>query len=156
MWNFSLVGRTITLNGRTLKIEEQLSEVLDTRVGQRNALIKARNVKNDILSLIKIRYELDPSFFHFNDNEKKQAKEDAWYHFCDEVDAARLLSNAGLGPEYLDHFSRTQPAWMVFPGGYTDFLVMKMPPGKNLNEIQDELTDRQLASIRTQLAHILE
>lgn len=156
MWNFGLVGRTITLNGKTLKIEEQLSEVLDRRVGQRNALIKARNTENNIVSLIKMRYQIDPVSFDLDDTEKKQAKEDAWYHFCDEVEAARLLSDAGLGPQYLDHLSRNQPAWMPFPGGYADFLVMKVPPGQNLDEIQDELTDRQLASIRTQLAHILE
>lgn len=45
---------------------------------------------------------------------------------------------------------------MPFPGGYGHFLVMTVPPGDNLDEISDELTNRQLDSIRTQLARILE
>lgn len=58
--------------------------------------------------------------------------------------------------EFLDYERRVQQQWMLFPGGYVDVLVMRVPPEENLDEISDELTDHQLASIRTQLAQILE
>ncbi|KAH8430854.1 uncharacterized protein LDX57_008518 [Aspergillus melleus] len=156
MRNFSLEGRIITLEGRKLKIEEQLTEVLDQRMGQRNVLVKTRNIESNIRSLIKMRYQLNPEDFEFVGNDNVEIMKIAWEHFCNEVQAAKLLGEAGLGPQYVDNLSRVQPKWMAFPGGYVDFLVMKPASGENLDAILEELTDRQLASIRTQLAHILE
>ncbi|RAK97939.1 uncharacterized protein BO80DRAFT_179776 [Aspergillus ibericus CBS 121593] len=154
MWAFSLEGRVFDIEGRKLKIEEQLSEVLDRRMGQRHVLAKARNIENKLPSLLKIRYQLNPKYFDFDD--PKEVLEIADQHYCHEVEATVLLGKAGLGPRYLAHETHYQPEWMPFPDGYVDFIVMQNPPGENVNEIQDELTDRQLASIRTQLAHILE
>ncbi|PYI05176.1 hypothetical protein BO78DRAFT_346135 [Aspergillus sclerotiicarbonarius CBS 121057] len=154
MWAFSLEGRVFDIDGRKLKIEEQLSEVLDPRFGQRHVLAKTRNIDNKRPSLLKIRYQLNPKDFDFEDPE--EVLELAEQHYCHEVDATVLLAKAGLGPQYLTHETHYQPEWMPFPDGYVDLIVMKPPPGENVDEIQDELTDRQLASIRTQLAHILE
>ncbi|RAL03492.1 uncharacterized protein BO80DRAFT_488488 [Aspergillus ibericus CBS 121593] len=155
MWAYSLEGRVFDFDGRKLKIEEQLSEVLDMRMGQRHVLAKARNIDNQKPSLLKIRYQLDPKYFDFDDLND-EILEIAEQHYCHEVEATILLSKAGLGPKYLKHQTQDQPEWMPFPDGYVDFIVMKPPPGENLDEIHEELTDRQLASIRTQLAHILE
>lgn len=72
-----------------------MTEVLDQRMGQRNVLVKARNVDNNILSLLKIRYQLDPKIFGFSgDEEILEIAED---HFLHEVQCAALLNEAGLG-----------------------------------------------------------
>ncbi|KNG86317.1 hypothetical protein ANOM_005216 [Aspergillus nomiae NRRL 13137] len=131
MWDYSLEGRVFDIEGRKLQIEEQLTE-----------------------SLLKIRYELNPKDFDFED--PREVKEIAEERYCHEVEAAILLGERGLGPKYRTHETQYQEEWMPFPGGYIDFFVMQLPPGENVNEIQDELTNRQLESIRTQLAYILE
>ncbi|PLB53284.1 hypothetical protein P170DRAFT_351400 [Aspergillus steynii IBT 23096] len=156
MWDFSFKRRVLHVDGKKLKVVEQFSEVLDHRVGQRNVLVKARNIDNNIMSLLKIRYQLDPEIFGFFGDENKEIMEIAEEDFLFEVQAAMVLSEAGLGPQYINYERRTQPEWMPFPKGCVHVLVMKVPPGENLDEIRDDLTDRQLDSIRTQLAHILE
>ncbi|RAK74669.1 uncharacterized protein BO72DRAFT_450546 [Aspergillus fijiensis CBS 313.89] len=157
MWNFNLEGHTITLSGRKLRIEEQLTEVLDLELGERSVLLKARNLEKNVVSLIRMRYQLDPRGFELiSEDDKKKVLHIAEQEFLYECEAIQLLGDAGLGPKYADHLICYQPDWMPFPGGYGHFLVMTVPPGDNLDEISDELTNRQLDSIRTQLARILE
>ncbi|OJJ95111.1 hypothetical protein ASPACDRAFT_1908436 [Aspergillus aculeatus ATCC 16872] len=157
MWSFNLEGRVITLGGRKLRIQEQLTEVLDLELGERSLLLKARNLESQALSLIRMRYQLDPRGFEMDTEEaKREVREIAENEFLHECDVIKLLGDAGLGPRYADHFMCWQPSWMPFPGGYGHFLVMAVPPGENLDEINDELTDRQLDGILTQLARILE
>ena len=154
MWAFSLEGRVFEIEGRILKVEEQFSEVLDRRMGQRHVLAKARNTVTRLSFFIKIRYELNPKEFAFED--PTEILSIAEQHYCHEVQAAMLLAEKGFGPKYAAHETQDQPEWMPFPGGYVDFLVLHPPFGENVNKIQPELSNRQLASIRTQLARILE
>lgn len=156
MWQFNLEGRIMNIDGKKLKIEEQLTEVLDQQLGQRSVLAKARNIENNITSLLRMRYELNPKDFGFSADEYEMIMEDAQDCFLLEVQAIMLLHEAGFGPQHHEYIRLNQPEWMPFPGGYTDFIVMKIPPGENLDDIYDELTDSQLASIRKQLANILE
>lgn len=73
MWNFNLEGRTITLSGRKLRIEEQLTEVLDLELGERSVLLKARNLEKNVVSLIRMRYQLDPRGFELiSEDDKKK------------------------------------------------------------------------------------
>ncbi|PYI32286.1 hypothetical protein BP00DRAFT_435446 [Aspergillus indologenus CBS 114.80] len=158
MWAFNLENRIITLAGNKLRIEEQLTEVLDYELGERSLLLKARSLAaNGSLSLIKMRYQLNPRGFEIDTEEtRKEVLHIAEHEFLHECDAIKLLGVAGLGPKYVDHLMCSQPKWMPFPGGYGHFLVMEVPPGENLDEIWDELSDCQLEGIRTQLARILE
>ncbi|PWY74490.1 hypothetical protein BO94DRAFT_589172 [Aspergillus sclerotioniger CBS 115572] len=156
MCAYSLEGRVFQIDGNRLEIEEQLSEVLDRRMGQRHVLAKARNTVTQKSCFIKIRYELNPKDFDFDDHDHQEILEIAEQHYCHEVEAAELLGNKGLEPKYVTRETQDQPEWMPFPDGYVDFLVLKTPLGQNVDDIQDGLTDDQLASIRTQLAHILD
>lgn len=45
---------------------------------------------------------------------------------------------------------------MPFPGGSVWFLVLSTVPGDSVDEVCDELSDNQLASIKKQLASIFE
>ncbi|PYH84650.1 hypothetical protein BO82DRAFT_329390 [Aspergillus uvarum CBS 121591] len=157
MWSFDLKGRVITLGERKLRIEDQLTEVLDQELGERSLLLKARNLESKAISLVRMRYQLNPRGFEMDtEDARREVRQIAEHEFLHECDAVKLLGEAGLGPKYFDHFMCSQPNWMPFPGGYGHFLVMTVPPGESLEEISDELTDRQLDGIRTQLARILE
>lgn len=112
-------------------------------------------MESHIQTLLKIRYKLDPDEFDFDDPYRTERL--AEQHYCHEVQAIQTLSDLGLGPTYLDgHATLVQSEWMPFPGGYMDYIIMKPPLDQNVDEIKDELHDRQLGSIRTQLMHILE
>ncbi|GKZ32311.1 hypothetical protein AbraIFM66950_001627 [Aspergillus brasiliensis] len=154
MWDFSFRGRVFDIDGKKLKVVKQLTEFLDFELGQRRVLTKVKNMENNLESLLKIRYQLDPEEFDFDD--PADAEELAEEHYCHEVQLTALLGERGLGPKYYKHETQLQEDWMPFPDGYIDLLVMQIPPGENVDDIQDELTDQQLGSIRTQLAHILE
>ena len=154
MWDFSFRGRVFDIEGRKLKVVEQLTEFLDIEHGQRRVLTRVINLENKLESHLKIRYQLDPEDFEFDN--PAEAEELAEEHYCHEVQITDLLGERGLGPKYYCHETQSQEDWMPFPNGYIDFLVMQIPPGENVEDIQDELTDQQLDSIRTQLAHTLE
>lgn len=154
MWDFSFRGRVFDIEGRKLKVVEQLTEFLDIEHGQRRVLTRVINLENKLESFLKIRYQLDPEDFDFDD--PAEAEELAEEHYCHEVQLTDFLGERGLGPKYYCHETQSQEDWMPFPNGYIDFLVMQIPPGENVEDIQDELTDQQLDSIRTQLAHTLE
>ncbi|CAK41143.1 hypothetical protein CBS115989_9123 [Aspergillus niger] len=157
MWDFSFTGRVFDIDGKKLMVLEQLTEFLDFELGQRRVLTRVINMENNLQSLLKICYQLDPEDFDLVDSaEAESAEELAEEHYCHEVQLTALLGERGLGPKYYHHETQFQEEWMPFPDGYIDFLVMQIPPGENVDVIQDELTDRQLESIRTQLAHILE
>lgn len=157
MWDFSFTGRVFDIDGKKLMVLEQLTEFLDFELGQRRVLTRVINMENNLQSLLKICYQLDPEDFDLVDSaEAESAEELAEEHYCHEVQLTALLGERGLGPKYYHHETQFQEEWMPFSDGYIDFLVMQIPPGENVDVIQDELTDRQLESIRTQLAHILE
>ncbi|EHA25760.1 hypothetical protein ASPNIDRAFT_43826 [Aspergillus niger ATCC 1015] len=157
MWDFSFTGRVFDIDGKKLKVLEQLTEFLDFKLGQRRVLTRVINMESNLQSLLKIRYQLNPEDFDCDDSaEAELAEELAEEHYCHEVQLTAILGERGLGPEYYHHETQFQEEWLPFPGGYIDFLGMQIPPGENVDDVQDELTDRQLESIRTQLAHILE
>ncbi|PYI12824.1 hypothetical protein BO99DRAFT_454773 [Aspergillus violaceofuscus CBS 115571] len=157
MWAFNLENRIITLAGNKLRIEEQLTEILDYEPGERSLFLKVRSLAaNGSLSMIKMRYQLNPRGFEIDtEAAHKEVLHIAEQELLHECDAIQLLGEAGLGPQYIDHIMCSQPKWMPFPGGYGHFLVMEVPPGENLDGIWDELSDCQLEGIRTQLAPML-
>ncbi|OJJ67635.1 hypothetical protein ASPBRDRAFT_660910 [Aspergillus brasiliensis CBS 101740] len=142
MWDFNFRGRVFDIDGKKLKVVKQLTEFLDFELGQRRVLTKVKNMGNNLESLLKIRYQLDPGEFDFDD--PADAEELAEEHYCHEVQLTALLGKRGLGPKYYKHETQFQEDWMPFPDGYIDFLVMQIPPGENVDDIQDELTDEQL------------
>lgn len=80
----------------------------------------------------------------------------AMYDFFHEIRMIQAVAAIGHGPAYITHISQTEGPTMPYPPGDTDFMTMKSVPGRNLDEIYDNLTDEQLESIRLQLARILE
>ncbi|KAE8332993.1 hypothetical protein BDV39DRAFT_199342 [Aspergillus sergii] len=144
IWNFDCTGTVIEFDGKEYKIKEQLTEVL--------AL--AENTKTAVPHMVKIRYELNPKYFDFENPEEE--REIAIDHFSCEVVAAEGLGDAGYGPKYVAHWGQFQGLRWPFDGGAVFFLVMGTVPGEDVDEIRDELSDAQLASIRSQLARILE
>ncbi|KAE8402541.1 hypothetical protein BDV37DRAFT_272842 [Aspergillus pseudonomiae] len=154
IWDFDCTGSVMRFDDKELKLNEQLTEVLDDRMGQRHVLAFADDIKTEERYLVKIRYELNPKYFDFEDPEEE--REIAIDHFSCEVDAAQRLSDAGYGPKYVAHWGQFQGSGWPFYGGAVFFLVMGTVPGEDVNEIRDELSDRQLDSIRSQLARILE
>ncbi|RAH55258.1 hypothetical protein BO85DRAFT_499031 [Aspergillus piperis CBS 112811] len=152
MWSFSFRDRIFDIEGEDFKVVRQLTEDDDAEVGERKVLAIAK--RQDKKYLLKIRYQLDPEDCDIEDLDKtlKVAEQ----HYCHEVEAIDLLSTHGYGPKYLNHETHEQPDWMPFPGGYLEFIVMEFPPGKNVDDIREELTDTQRRSIRKQLAHLLE
>lgn len=107
MWEFSLEGRVLNIHEKKFKVVEQLTEVLDQRMGQRNVLVKARNIENNIMSYMKICYQLDLKIFVFSDNKNKENMEIATDHFCHEVQAVMLLSEAGFRLVYISYKRQT-------------------------------------------------
>ncbi|GKZ52072.1 hypothetical protein AbraIFM66951_010672, partial [Aspergillus brasiliensis] len=132
-------------------VVEQLIEVDDEELGERKVLAIAKRQNRKYL--LKIRYQLDPEDCDLDDRDevRKFADED----YCHEVELTQLLSRHGYGPRYHNHETHKQPEWMPFPGGYVGFIVMDFPPGENVDDIRDRLTDNQRRSIRTQLATML-
>lgn len=57
IWSYDWTGRKVTLHGKTIEIEEQLTEVLDRRMAQRQVLTLARYVEEDRPIMLKIRYQ---------------------------------------------------------------------------------------------------
>ncbi|PWY86626.1 hypothetical protein BO94DRAFT_575665 [Aspergillus sclerotioniger CBS 115572] len=142
MWACSLEGRVFEIDGRTVKIEEQFSEVLDRELGQRHVLAKCRNTLTQVSFFLKIRYEMNPKDFDFDDH--KEILEIAEQHYCHETEPVELLGNKELGLKYIAHETQDQPEWMPYPGGYIDFLVLRTPLGQKVDDIQHLLTDKQL------------
>jgi hypothetical protein len=66
-----------------------------------------------------------------------------------------LIHELRHGPEYKEHWTQKQGHAWSFPGGLIDCLIMGQVPGKNINTIYEDLSDEQLASIKSQLAKIL-
>ncbi|KAB8275388.1 hypothetical protein BDV30DRAFT_236755 [Aspergillus minisclerotigenes] len=154
IWNFDCTDTVIEFDGKEYKIKEQLTEVLDDRMGQRHVLALAENTKTAEPHMVKIRYELNPKYFDFDNPEEEKGI--AIDHFSCEVDAAERLGDAGYGPKYVAHWGQYQGLRWPFGGGAVFFLVMGTVPGEDVDEIRDELSDAQLASIRSQLTRILE
>ncbi|OJJ77948.1 hypothetical protein ASPBRDRAFT_113408 [Aspergillus brasiliensis CBS 101740] len=152
MWSFSFRDRVFDIENEYFKVVKQLTEDNDVGLGERKVLAVAKRL--DKTYLLKIRYQLDPEDCDLEDPDEilKVAEQS----YCHEVEAIDLLSTHGYGPKYHNHETQKQPAWMPFPGGYLEFIVMEFPPGENVDDIQDELTDSQRKSIRTQLAQMLE
>ncbi|KNG79960.1 hypothetical protein ANOM_011651 [Aspergillus nomiae NRRL 13137] len=121
IWDFDCTGSVMRFDDKELKLNEQLTEVLDDRMGQRHVLAFADDIKTEERYLVKIRYD-----------------------------------DAGYGPKYVAHWGQFQGSGWPFYGGAVFFLVMGTVPGEDVDEIRDELSDRQLDNIRSQLARILE
>lgn len=86
----------------------------------------------------------------------KRTKENAEWDWLEEIRLVEEVADIDGGPKYLYHVAQPQDPTFPFPGGNVFFIVMTRVPGVNLNHIYRDLTDRQLESIRLQLAHILE
>ncbi|GLA52554.1 hypothetical protein AnigIFM63604_009419 [Aspergillus niger] len=109
MWNFSFTGRVLDIDGKKLKVWEQLTEFLDFELGQRRVLTRVINMENNLQSLLRICYELDPEDFDFDDSaEAGFAEELAEEHYCHEVQLTAILGERGLGPEYYHHETQFQ------------------------------------------------
>ena len=80
----------------------------------------------------------------------------AMYDFFHEIRMIQAVAAIGHGPPYITHISQTEGPSMPYPPCDTDFIVMRRVPGRNLDDIYDNLSDEQLESIRLQLARILE
>lgn len=154
IWGFDCAGTVIKFDDKEIKVKEQLTETLDDIMGQQHVLALAENTKTAETHMVKIRYELNPKYFDFDDPEEE--KEIAIDHFSCEVHAAERLGNAGYGPKYVTHWRQIQGTGWPLDGGTVFFLVMGTVPGEDVDKIRDELSDRQLDSIRSQLARILE
>ncbi|KAK6837261.1 hypothetical protein RU639_001358 [Aspergillus parasiticus] len=154
IWNFDCTGTVIKFDDKEIRVKEQLTEVLDDRMGQRHVLALAENTKTAEPHMVKIRYELNPEYFDFENPEEE--REIAIDHFSCEVVAAQRLSDVRYGPKYVAHWGQFQGTGWPCHGGAVFFLVMGTVPGEDVDEIRDELSDAQLDSIRSQLARILE
>ena len=55
IWSFDCTGTVIKYDGKEYKIKEQLTEVLDDRMGQRHVLALAENTKTAEPHMVKIR-----------------------------------------------------------------------------------------------------
>lgn len=57
IWDFEFTDRLRKINQRGVKIEEQLTEFLNIRFGQRHVLTLARYLDTNEDIMLKIRYE---------------------------------------------------------------------------------------------------
>lgn len=74
----------------------------------------------------------------------------------EELRLVEEVADIDGGPKYIDHAAQSQGPNFPFPGGYVYFTVMARVPGVNLDDIYQDLSDKQLESIRLQLAHIVD
>ncbi|KAE8359947.1 hypothetical protein BDV27DRAFT_162131 [Aspergillus caelatus] len=136
IWDFDCAGTVITFDDKEVKVQEQLTEVLDDRMGQQHVLALAENTKTAESHMEEKKIAIDL--------------------FSCEVHAAERFGNAGYGPKYVAHWGQVQGTGWPLDGGTVFFLFMSTVPGEDVDEIRDELSDRKLHSIRRQLARILE
>ena len=154
---FGWSKKTLTLANRKMEIGEQPTEVLDERFGQCHVLAQAHDVNTQEPLFVKIRYDIYPRFFNSHKYPViSEATEIPKEHFLHEVDASKLVGRLGHGPKYLDHFMQRQLPGMPLAGFPINFLVMGAVPGENVEDIRDELSYEEAASIKKQLAYILE
>lgn len=78
-------------------------------------------------------------------------------HYLLELDTVQIVEEINCGPKLLD-WATHDPGdpEMPYPPGVVDIIIMSRVPGEILGDIYQDLSDRQLRSIRTQLTHILE
>jgi len=75
--------------------------------------------------------------------------------FREECHAVRECETTGHTPVFYGSAELHQDNSDVFPGGYLHVLAMSRVPGCSVIDIPD-LTENELATIRTQLTNILE
>ncbi|KAE8153597.1 hypothetical protein BDV25DRAFT_136717 [Aspergillus avenaceus] len=160
---FDLKGSTITIpdipgrppSTRILHIKRVWRDIFERELGLIHVLCLVENILTRERHIAKIRYELNPKHFKF-DNLHAQ-RDLAEYRFKCEVDAARLLGDNEYGPRYMTHWKQIQSINMPFPGGLIYFLIMGTVPGDIIPEnLHDKLTDAQRVDIRRQLTRMLE
>ncbi|OJJ82592.1 uncharacterized protein ASPGLDRAFT_36724 [Aspergillus glaucus CBS 516.65] len=154
IWNYDWTGKSLLITQRRVKIDEQLSEVLDDRLGLRHILTRAHDTNTGERLMLTIQYELNPDEFDFENPE--EIKEMAKLHWLHGVDTVDIVGSLGHGPKYHAHTRQTQGCGMPYRGGRIYFIIMGDVPGEDVDELLDELSVTQLASIRKQLAFILE
>lgn len=76
IWNYDWTGKSLLITQRRVKIDEQLSEVLDDQLGLRHVLTRAHDTNTGERLILTIQYELNPDEFDFEDPEeiKEMAK----------------------------------------------------------------------------------
>jgi hypothetical protein len=171
IWSFDFTGRKRTIKGRDIEIEQQLTEVLDDRMGQRQVLTLARYLDTNEPIMLKIRYEyvqanqsyiallttmsrLNPRLFGIEDVEENREVTET--HYLHEIDTLETVEKIGHGPQFIDYATQEQGPEMPYPPGLVDFYMTTRVPGEKVGAIFDQLSHAQLASIRKQLAFILE
>lgn len=76
IWNYDWTGKSLLITQRRVKIDEQLSEVLDDQLGLRHVLTRAHDTNTGERLMLTIQYDLNPDEFDFEDPEeiKEMAK----------------------------------------------------------------------------------
>lgn len=150
------VDKVLSAEGRSIKITEQLDEVLDNKTGQRHVLVQAYDLLTKRPLIVKIQYYLYPrALFAMKDPGTLQAARIDNQHFLHKTDAHRILSAFNLGPRYIDHFIQQQLPGMPLPGWPISFVIMGDAPGENLDDIRSQLSSDELDSVERQIARIL-
>ena len=106
IWNYDWTGKSLLITQRRVKIDEQLSEVLDDRLGLRHVLTRAHDTNTGECLILTIQYELNPDEFEFEDPE--EIKEMAKLHWLHEVDTVDIVGSLGHKPKYHAHTRQTQ------------------------------------------------
>ncbi|KAI9929432.1 hypothetical protein ASPWEDRAFT_172912 [Aspergillus wentii DTO 134E9] len=133
-----LTGLVQKIEGRPVKIEEQLTGSIS-------------DSQSELLTTVS---SLNPKWFSIEDPKENQ--DFAFDHFLHECDLVEIVHEIGHGPKYISHFSRKAGPKYPYPNGLVHFLIMSRVPGENVRDIFLGLSDEQLASIKRQLAYILE
>ncbi|OJJ35854.1 hypothetical protein ASPWEDRAFT_112000, partial [Aspergillus wentii DTO 134E9] len=152
--SFDFAGRGRIIKGRPIMSEKQLTEFVDHRFAQRQALTLARYEDTGDPIMLKIRYDLPPESFGITDIE--ETRERALDRFLEEVRLVEQVQEIGYGLAYIEHARQPAGPRFPYPGGNAYFIVMSRVPGEDLGRIFRQLSDNQLGGIRTQLAYILE
>lgn len=97
---------------------------------------------------------LNPDHFKMGDPQENRRRAKA--NFLEEAELVDEVGEFGHGPLYITHVSQPAGPFIPYPAGSIHYIVMTRVPGRNLNSVYQSLTDKQLESIRLQLARTLE
>ncbi|EEA23725.1 hypothetical protein TMatcc_006801 [Talaromyces marneffei ATCC 18224] len=157
IWYRDLRGRTFEIGEddteQNVKVVEMLTEGLDESMAQMLVRANGRIQETGTKVMVLISYDVKPDNFDIDDLEDLQA--DVKFHRGLEPDIIDLLFKIGHGPGRIDSCFYEQAEISPCPGGFIYLDAMEQVPGDDVEEIMDDLSDKELLSIRKQLAYIL-